>query len=56
MQLEIQEWANKAINVDVKMLRRSFLAMQFYASGYGKGYRWSTNDAMEYELLSTHPP
>lgn len=26
---------NNAINTDVKKLRRSFLAMQLFASGYG---------------------
>jgi hypothetical protein len=27
--------ANKAINADVKKLRRSLLALQLFASGYG---------------------
>ncbi len=30
--------ANKAINSDVKKLRRSYLALQLFASGYGWRY------------------
>ncbi len=33
-QMNLEE-ANKAINSDVKKLRRSFLAMHLFASGYG---------------------
>jgi hypothetical protein len=38
-----KESANNAINTDVKKLRRSFLALQLFATGYG--WRWATYSA-----------
>ncbi|RLA45330.1 MAG: hypothetical protein DRR42_19500 [Gammaproteobacteria bacterium] len=36
--------ANKAINADVKKLRRSYLAMQLFAPGYGRRYIYMPKD------------